>query len=216
LFDNVVNANVSCTGSVSSAIAVSQGGAFCLPGFPPVEHYSRATSRKPAGQNREPTGRYGPRHPRSGVGFKRKKGGHIMAKQLRGVVIRVGDLEVAAKRYEQILGVAPTRIPDECFSLPGKVAGIRFDLGGSFVQFVAPVGDDSPLRASLEKLGEGLSQISFWVDDVDAEMSLLQSHDVRFTDDVPRDLPMGRVAFGHPKSLNGVMWELEEHTDVFR
>jgi methylmalonyl-CoA/ethylmalonyl-CoA epimerase len=138
-----------------------------------------------------------------------------MAKQLRGVVIRVRDLDAVAERYEQILGVAPERIPDECFSMPGKVAGIRFDLGGSFVQFVAPVGDDAPMQATLDKLGEGLSQISFWVDDVDAEMDLFQRNDVRFTDDAPRDLPMGRVVFGHPKSLNGVMWELEEHPDVF-
>jgi methylmalonyl-CoA epimerase len=139
-----------------------------------------------------------------------------MAKQLRGVVIRVRDLDAVAERYEHILGTAPTRIPDDCFSLPGKVAGIRFDLGGSFIQFVAPVGDDAPLQATLDKLGEGLSQISFWVDDVDAEMDLLGRHGVRFTDDEPRDLPMGRVVFGHPKSLNGVMWELEEHTDEFR
>ena len=138
-----------------------------------------------------------------------------MAKQLRGVVIRVRDLDAVAERYERILGTAPVRIPDDCFSMPGKVAGVRFELGGSFVQFVAPVGDDAPLGATLDKLGEGLSQISFWVDDVDAEMALLQQHDVRFTDDAPRDLPMGRVVFGHPKSLNGVMWELEEHRDVF-
>ncbi len=139
-----------------------------------------------------------------------------MAKQLRGVVIRVRDLDAVAERYERILGVAPTRLPDDVFSVPGKVAGVRFELGGSFVQFVAPVGDDAPLLATLDKLGEGLSQISFWVDDVDAEMDRFRDNDVRFTDDVPRDLPLGRVAFGHPKSLNGVMWELEEHPDAFR
>ena len=138
-----------------------------------------------------------------------------MAKQLRGVVIRVADLDEAARRYEQILGVPAVRLPDECFSAPG-IAGVRFDLGGSFVQFVAPVGEGSPLGATLDKLGEGLSQISFWVDDVDAEMALFQAHGVRFTADAPRDLPLGRVAFGHPKSLNGVMWELEEHPDAFR
>jgi methylmalonyl-CoA/ethylmalonyl-CoA epimerase len=138
-----------------------------------------------------------------------------MAKQLRGVVIRVRDLDAVAARYERILGVAPTRLPDEVFSVPGKVAGVRFDLGGSFVQFVAPVGDDAPLQGTLDKLGEGLSQISFWVDDVDAEMARFQANDVRFTADAPRDLPLGRVVFGHPKSLNGVMWELEEHPDAF-
>jgi methylmalonyl-CoA/ethylmalonyl-CoA epimerase len=138
-----------------------------------------------------------------------------MAKQLRGVVIRVHDLAAAAERYEQILGVAPTPIPDDCFSFPGTIAGIRFELGDNFIQFVAPVGDDSPLQATLDKIGEGLSQISLWVDDVDAEMSLLGGHGVRFTDDTPRTLPMGRVVFGHPKTLNGVMWELEEHPDAF-
>jgi methylmalonyl-CoA epimerase len=139
-----------------------------------------------------------------------------MAKQLRGVVIRVRDLDEAATRYEQILGVPAVRLPDEVFSVPGTVAGVRFDLGDSFVQFVAPVGDDAPLQATLDKLGEGLSQISFWVDDVDAEMARFQANGVRFTDDAPRDLPFGRVAFGHPKTLNGVMWELEEHPGEFQ
>ena len=134
-----------------------------------------------------------------------------MAKQLRGVVIRVSDLPAVAERYAQILGVPATRIPDDCFSIPGTVEGVRFALGESFIQFVAPVGDESPLSATLGRLGEGLSQITLWVDDIDAEMALFRDHDVQFTDASPRDLPMGRVAFGHPKSLNGVMWELEEH-----
>jgi methylmalonyl-CoA epimerase len=133
-----------------------------------------------------------------------------VAKELRGVVIRVRDLDAVTERYTAILGVEPTRLPDECFQAPG-IAGVRFQLGDSFVQFVAPVGDDSPLAGPLDKLGEGLSQISLWVDDVDAEMAHFQRHGVRFTTDAPRDLPLGRVVFGHPRSLNGVMWELEQH-----
>jgi len=135
-------------------------------------------------------------------------------KQLRGVVIRVRDLEEARERYTKILGVEPSVLPARVFSAPGQVAGIRFDLGDSFIQFVTGIGEDSPLNALTDKRGEGLSQISLWVEDVDAEMSAFKAEGVRFGESDPWDLPFGRVAFGHPRTLNGVVWELEEHPSV--
>ncbi len=135
----------------------------------------------------------------------------MAGKQLRGVVIRVRDLEEAGRRYTQMLGVEPIRLPEHYFAAPGTVAGIRFDLGESFIQFVAGIGEDSALSRVTEKRGEGLSQISLWVDDLDAEIPAFEAEGVRFGDGEPKELPLGRVAFGHPKSLNGVVWELEEH-----
>jgi methylmalonyl-CoA/ethylmalonyl-CoA epimerase len=136
-------------------------------------------------------------------------------KRLKGVVIRVRDLEATAARYQRILGVEPWPIPPEAFSAPGEVAGVRFDLGGTFLQLVAGVGEASALAKVTAKRGEGLSQLSFWVDDVDAEMAVMEAEGVEFTGP-PRDQPLGRVVFAHPRSLNGVMWELEEHPDVDR
>ena len=133
-------------------------------------------------------------------------------KQLRGVVIRVRDLEEAERRYTQMLGVLPTKLPEHYFASPGTVAGIRFDLGESFIQFVAGVGEDSALSRVTEQRGEGLSQISLCVDDIDVEMPAFEAAGVRFGESEPKDLPLGRVAFGHPKTLNGVVWELEEHS----
>lgn len=132
-------------------------------------------------------------------------------KQLKGVVIRVRDLAEAERRYSKMLGVEPTKLPDHYFAAPGQVSGIRFDLGESYIQFVAGIGDESPLSKLTEKLGEGLSQIALWVDDVDVEITAFESEGVQFGEGEPRDLPLGRVAFGHPKTLNGVVWELEEH-----
>jgi len=135
-------------------------------------------------------------------------------KQLRGVVIRVRDLEEVRERYTKMLGVEPSVLPARVFSAPGQVAGIRFDFGDSFIQFVAGVGQDAPLSVLTDKRGEGLSQISLWVEDVDAEMSTFKAEGVRFGESDPWDLPFGRVAFGHPKTLNGVVWELEEHPSI--
>ena len=134
-------------------------------------------------------------------------------KQLRGVVIRVRDVEEVRERYTRLLGVEPETLRDEVFASPGQVAGIRFDLGESFIQFVSGVGEDSPLGRVTQKRGEGLSQISLWVGDVDEEVALFRAEGVTFGDGEPKDLPYGRVAFGHPKTLNGIVWELEEHPD---
>jgi methylmalonyl-CoA/ethylmalonyl-CoA epimerase len=130
------------------------------------------------------------------------------------VVIRVRDLEEARRRYSALLGVTPRTIPEEAFQAPGEVAGIRFELDGMFLQVVAPLRTDGALASTIDKRGEGVSQLSFWVDDLDAEVAGFRAEGVQFTFEEPRDLPLGRVMFGHPKSLNGVVWELEEHTDL--
>jgi len=132
-------------------------------------------------------------------------------KQLRGVVIRVADIEAVRERYTRLLGVEPTVLPDHVFSTPGQIAGILFDLGESFIQFITEVGEEAPLNVLTRNRGEGLSQISLWVEDVDAEMRTFEAEGVSFGASDPQDLPLGLVAFGHPKTLNGVMWELEEH-----
>lgn len=112
-----------------------------------------------------------------------------------------------------MLGVEAETVPAAAFAEPGKVAGIRFELGDSFIQFVSGIGEDAPLSRVTGKRGEGLSQITLWVDDVDEEVALFRDAGVVFGDGEPKDLPFGRVAFGHPKTLNGIVWELEEHPE---
>jgi enamine deaminase RidA (YjgF/YER057c/UK114 family) len=133
-----------------------------------------------------------------------------VALELKGIVVRVADLAAARDRYTQVFGFDPVDTPEDSFAARGQVAGFRFELGTGFVQFVAGVGDDSPLSQTTAKRGEGLSQVAFWVVDVDAEVERLRAAGVEFTSE-PCDLPMGRVVFGHPRSLNGIVWELEQH-----
>jgi enamine deaminase RidA (YjgF/YER057c/UK114 family) len=136
-----------------------------------------------------------------------------VALALRGIVVRVADLDAARDRYTAIFGVEPVVIPDEAFAAGGQVRGVRYELDGSFVQLVAGMGPDSPVTRATERRGEGLSQVAFWVEDVDAEVARLRAVGVEFSAE-PRDLPMGRMAFAHPRSLHGLVWELEQHPAV--
>jgi enamine deaminase RidA (YjgF/YER057c/UK114 family) len=133
-----------------------------------------------------------------------------VALELKGIVVRVADLAATRARYTQVFGFDPVDTPEDSFAARGQVAGFRFELGTGFVQFVAGIGDDSPVSQATAKRGEGLSQVAFWVADVDAEVERLTAAGVEFTSE-PRDLPMGRMVFGHPRSLNGIVWELEQH-----
>jgi enamine deaminase RidA (YjgF/YER057c/UK114 family) len=133
-----------------------------------------------------------------------------VALELKGIVVRVADLAATRSRYTQVFGIEPVDTPEDSFAARGQVAGFRFELGTGFVQFVAGIGDDSPVSQATAKRGEGLSQVAFWVADVDAEVERLTAAGVEFTSE-PRDLPMGRMVFGHPRSLNGIVWELEQH-----
>jgi 2-iminobutanoate/2-iminopropanoate deaminase len=138
-----------------------------------------------------------------------RRGGHV-ALELKGIVVRVADLAAARARYTQVFGCEPVDTPEDSFAARGQVEGFRFEVGMGFVQFVAGIGDDSPVSQATAKRGEGLSQVAFWVADVDAEVERLRAAGIEFTSE-PRDLPMGRMVFGHPRSLNGIVWELEQH-----
>jgi enamine deaminase RidA (YjgF/YER057c/UK114 family) len=133
-----------------------------------------------------------------------------VALALRGIVVRVADLEEARRRYTAVFGFEPDVVPAEAFAAGGQIAGVRYELDGSFVQVVAGTGPDSPVTRAVERRGEGLSQVAFWVDDVDAEVARLREVGVEISAE-PRDLPFGRMAFLHPRSLHGLVWELEQH-----
>ena len=60
----------------------------------------------------------------------------------------------------------------------------------------------------LERRGEGLHHIAFEVDDVDAELGVMEWRGVELIDRKGRDGVAGKIGFLHPKSVNGVLVEL--------
>ena len=80
---------------------------------------------------------------------------------------------------------------------------------GSCIQLLAPLRPDSPIGKFLERAGEGIQQVAYGVDDIDAVSADLRGRGVRLLYDEPKRGTAGsRVNFVHPKDAMGVLVEL--------
>jgi len=124
------------------------------------------------------------------------------------VGIAVADLDAAVARYELLFGVAP--LYRERVESQG-VEEAMIPVGGSFVQLLGALGEDTPVGSFLAKRGEGLHHVAFAVPDIEAALAHLQDEGADLIDEVPRMGSRGtRIAFVHPRSLAGTLVELVE------
>lgn len=122
--------------------------------------------------------------------------------------IAVHDLDQALAEYDRQYRVAPMH--REVVESQG-VEEAMIAVGGSHIQLLAPLADDSPVGKFLEKRGEGLHHVAYAVADIEAALAHLRSEGVRLIDEAPRTGGGGsRIAFVHPKSLAGTLIELVE------
>ncbi len=83
--------------------------------------------------------------------------------------------------------------------------------GGTAIELLEPTSEDSPISKFLEKRGEGIHHICYKVDDIESVLAKLKEQGVRLIDETPRlGAYNSRVAFIHPKAMNGVLVELAE------
>ncbi|MET8869254.1 methylmalonyl-CoA epimerase [Nonomuraea sp. NPDC004580] len=111
---------------------------------------------------------------------------------------RLFELEVVAREVNEEQGVkeAMLHIADG-------------EGGGSYIQLLEPLSDDSPVGKFLAKRGEGVHHVAFGVPDVAEAMSQISEKGVRLLDERPRHGSMGsEIAFLHPKDVGGMLTEL--------
>ncbi|TDC08662.1 methylmalonyl-CoA epimerase [Nonomuraea longispora] len=81
--------------------------------------------------------------------------------------------------------------------------------GGSYIQLLEPLTEDSPVGKFLAKRGEGVHHVAFGVQDVTDAMGKISERGVRLLDERPRHGSMdSRIAFLHPKDVGGMLTEL--------
>jgi methylmalonyl-CoA/ethylmalonyl-CoA epimerase len=84
-------------------------------------------------------------------------------------------------------------------------------VGGSFVQLLQPLGDETPVGVFLSKRGEGLHHVAFAVVSIETALEHLAAQGARLVDAEPRIGGRGaRIAFVHPGDLSGTLIELVE------
>jgi methylmalonyl-CoA/ethylmalonyl-CoA epimerase len=127
------------------------------------------------------------------------------------VAVVVRDIDEALPRYRALFGLTP-RHPVEtvaaqgvrlCFLETGPAPAARIEL-------IQPIEAESGVARFLESRGEGLHHVCFGTSDLAAELDRLAGTGAELIDSAPRPGADGSVAFVHPRTLNGVLWELLE------
>ena len=125
------------------------------------------------------------------------------------VAIVVHSIEASLPRYRALFGLAPADEPIVfasqrvrlCFLETGSEPAARIEL-------VEPIDSDSGVARFLATRGEGLHHVCFATDDLPATLEALAAAEAEMIDRKPRPGAHGTVAFVHPRTLDGVLWEL--------
>ena len=126
-----------------------------------------------------------------------------MIKRVHHIGIAVNNVKESAALFEKLLGIQAHMEDAPC----RKVTEAIFRVGDEAeIDLLEPSAPDSSVAAFLEKRGEGLHHIAFEVDDV--ELKKLEASGIQLIDRQGREGVAGKIAFLHPKSVNGVLIEL--------
>ena len=125
------------------------------------------------------------------------------------VAVVVRSIDEALPRYRALFGWQPEDEPRVfasqrvrlCFLPTGPDPAAR-------VELIEPIDTDSGVARFLATRGEGLHHVCLRSDDLGADLERLAAAEAELIDREPRAGAHGTVAFIHPRTLNGVLWEL--------
>jgi methylmalonyl-CoA/ethylmalonyl-CoA epimerase len=133
-----------------------------------------------------------------------------MINRIDHVGFAVRDLDAAIAFYERTFGMH--LVHEEVNEEQGvREAMLAVGDSGSCIQLLAPLSEDSTIGKFLARNGEGIQQVAYGVDDIDAISTHLRDAGVRLLYDAPRrGTANSRINFVHPKDAGGVLIELVE------
>jgi methylmalonyl-CoA/ethylmalonyl-CoA epimerase len=125
------------------------------------------------------------------------------------VAIVVRSIEASLPRYRELLGFVAEAAPRVfepqsvrlCFLPTGPDPAARIEL-------VEPIDTSSGVARFLASRGEGVHHVCLVTDDLPGSLAALAAAEAELIDETPRPGAHGRVAFVHPRTLDGVLWEL--------
>ena len=139
---------------------------------------------------------------------------------LAQVAIVVHNIEEASKRYADILGLP---VPEPIVTAPGLEANQTyrgapsdaraklafFSVGQVQIELIEPLGGASTWQEVLDRKGEGVHHIAFWVEGMQKSVNFLKSRGIPM---IQRgDMGEGQYAYFDAEAQLGVTLELLEH-----
>lgn len=133
-----------------------------------------------------------------------------MLTRIDHVGLAVRDLDDAIAFYGRTFGL---RVVHEEVNEEQGVREAMLAIGDSdsYLQLLAPLRPDSAIGKFLDRTGEGVQQVAYRVDDIDAVSAALRKRGLRLLyHEAKRGTAGSRVNFVHPKDAMGVLIELVE------
>lgn len=126
--------------------------------------------------------------------------------------IAVKNLEDTIPYYTETLGLNLLHI-EEVITESVRVAFI--DAGNVKLELLEPMSSESAIHSFIEKKGEGIHHIAFGVEGIESRMKDLREKGIRILNEQPKIGAGGaQVAFLHPRSSFGVLYELCDKTGL--
>lgn len=126
------------------------------------------------------------------------------------VGVAVPDLDEAIAFYRDSYGMELAH--EETNEEQGvREAMMRVGDSGSCIQLLAPLSPESTIAKFLDRNGQGIQQLAYRVEDIDAVCATLRERGLRLLYETPkRGTSNSRVNFIHPKDARGILVELVE------
>lgn len=125
------------------------------------------------------------------------------------IAIVVRSIDEALPRYRVLFGWEPIDTPRVFASQHVRLCFLEAGSGGGAkLELVEPTDDESGVARFLAERGEGLHHVCLTSDDLAGDLAALAAAEAELIDREPRPGVHGEVAFVHPRTLNGVLWEL--------
>ncbi|MGY5855785.1 MAG: methylmalonyl-CoA epimerase [Candidatus Thorarchaeota archaeon] len=132
----------------------------------------------------------------------------MLVEKIDHIGIAVESIENSLRFYKDLLGLEYIG-SEEVAEQKVRIAFLK--IGESKIELVEPTSDDSPIAKFLEKRGSGIHHIAIRVDNIEAALARHLEAGARLIDEKPRiGAHNMRIAFIHPKSSDGVLFELCE------
>ncbi len=133
-----------------------------------------------------------------------------MIKRIEHLGVAVSDIARSEHLFTALLGRPPYK--KETVKGEGVLTSF-YGVGESKIELVSSDDPESPIGRFLEKKGEGLHHVALYTDDIDGELKRLREEGFEVIGEPHEGADGKRVCFLHPKTTNGVLFELCEDRD---
>ena len=131
-----------------------------------------------------------------------------MIKKIDHIGIAVKSIQRSLSYYQNLLGMELEGY-ETVESQGVKVAFLS--AGNTRIELLEPISDESPIAMFLLKRGEGIHHLALGVENIQQRLNEIKSSGINLIDSEPKlGAHHAQVAFLHPKSTGGVLFELCE------